>query len=349
MKIFLTGGSGHLGSNLLRRLLRDGHEIVALAQENANNRGLTEGLANAPVQIVYGDVREPSSFAAAMKGCEVVFHTAALVVTKPGGDQLIYDINVVGTRNVLNAARQAGVRRTVFTGSFSACGHTPGRPSTEEDRFYPFHVTMPYERSKAWAEFEVLRAVADGQDVVIATSCSLIGGHDYIPSRMGRVIRDFANGKMRAYVPGGFEFVAAKDIAEGHVLAMQKGRTGQKYILSTEFCTTDRVVEICEKVTGRPKPSLRLPISVMKPIAHVTSFVMARLRPEDPQRFTPGALRILAQHRNADITKAKTELGYRPTSIEEAVTDAYHFFGAQGDIEGYQPPAAASSSPSQAA
>jgi nucleoside-diphosphate-sugar epimerase len=338
VRIFVTGGSGHLGSNLVRRVLRDGHEIVALAQKGANNRGLTEGLDGKPVSIVYGDVRDPSSFADAMKGCEVAFHTAAMIVTSPRGDRDIYDTNVVGTRNVLAAARAAGLRRVVVTGSFSAVGHLPDRPSNEEDRFYPFQVTLPYERSKAWVEHEVLRAVADGQDVVIATSCAIIGGHDYIPSRMGRVIRDFANGKLRAYVPGGFEFVAARDIAEGHALAMEKGRRGQKYIISTEFCTVDRVVEICERVTGKRRPRLRLPHAIMRPIAHITSEVLARVRPSDPQRFTPGALRILAQHRKADTTKAKTELGFRPTSIEEAVREAYHFFGQQGDIEGYVAP-----------
>ena len=341
MRIFLTGGSGHLGSNLLRRLLRGGHEVVALAQENANNKGLTEGLNGSPVRIVYGDLRDPSSFAEAMKGCEQAYHAAAMIVTTPRGERTIYETNVVGTRNVLAAARAAGVRRVVVTGSFSAVGHLPDRPSTEEDRFYPFQVTLPYERSKAWVEHEVLRAVAEGQDVVIATSCAIIGGHDYIPSRMGRVIRDFANGKLRAYVPGGFEFVAAQDIAEGHVLAMEKGRRGQKYILSTEFCTVDRFVEICERVTGKKRPPLRLPHAIMRPIAHVTSAVMARLKPSDPQRFTPGALRILAQHRHADTTKARTELGYRPTSIEEAVREAYHFFGQQGLIKEYRPNGAA--------
>ena len=336
MRIFVTGGSGHLGANLVRRLLRDKHEVVALAQEGTNNRGLTEGLDDQPIKIVYGDLRDPSSFAEALKGCEVAYHTAAMLVTIPGGERDIYDTNVVGTRNLLAAARQAGVRRVVVTGSFSAVGHYPDRPSNEDDRFYPFQITMPYERSKAWVEHEVLRAVAEGQDVVIATSCAIIGGHDYMPSRMGRVIRDFANGKLRAYVPGGFEFVAARDIAEGHVLAMEKGRTGQKYILSTEFCTVDRFVEICERVTGKKRPPLRLPHAIMRPISHITSFVMARWKPSDPQRFTPGALRILAQHRKADTTKAKTELGYRPTSIEEAVRDAYDFFGRQGMIAGYK-------------
>ncbi len=340
MRIFVTGGSGHLGSNLIRRLLGDKHEVVALAQKETNNQGLTAGLDGLPIQIVYGDLRDPSSFADALAGCEVAYHSAAMLVTKPGGEREIYDCNVVGTRNLLAAARAAGVRRVVVTGSFSAVGHRADRPSNEDDRFYPFQVTLPYERSKAWVEHEVLRAVAEGQDVVIATSCAIIGGHDYIPSRMGRVIRDFANGKLRAYVPGGFEFVAARDIAEGHVLAMEKGRAGQKYIISTEFCTVDRFVEICERVTGKKRPTLRLPHAVMRPISHLTSFMMARFRPDDPQRFTPGALRILAQHRKADTTKAQTELGYRPTSIEEAVRDAYAFFGRQGAIAGYQAPAA---------
>jgi nucleoside-diphosphate-sugar epimerase len=335
MKIFVTGGSGHLGANLVRRLLDDGHELVALAQGGANNLGVTEGLDGKALRVVYGDLRDRASFASALEGCEVAFHAAAMLVTRPGGERDIYDVNVLGTRNLLSAAKEAKLRRVVVTGSFSAVGHLPDRASTEEDRFYPFQVTLPYERSKAWVEHEVLRAVAEGQDVVIATSCAIIGGHDYIPSRMGRVIRDFANGKLRAYVPGGFEFVAARDIADGHVLAMQKGRTGQKYILSSEACTIDRFVEICERVTGKKRPPFRLPHAVMLPIAHVTSFFKSWLKPDDPQRFTPGALRILAQHRRADTTKARTELGFQPTSIEAAVREAYEFFGRRGEIKGY--------------
>lgn len=333
MKIFVTGGSGHLGANLVRRLLKDGHHVRALARQGSNNRGL-EGL---PVEIVYGDLRDGGSIARAAAGCEVAYHAAAMLVTKPGADRDIYETNVVGTRNLLAAMRNVGVRRTVVTGSFSAVGHYTDRASNEEDRFYPFQITMPYERSKAWVEHEVLRAAAEGQDVLIATSCAIIGGNDYKPSRMGRVIKDFANGKLTAYIPGGFEFVAARDIAEGHVLAMEKGRTGQKYILSTEFCTIDRFMEICERVTDRRRPRLRLHPSVMMGIARVVSPIMARLKPDDPQRLTPGAIRILGQHRKADISKARTELGYQPTSIEEAVKDAYQFFVSQGWIDGKSP------------
>ena len=114
---------------------------------------------------------------------------------------------------------------------------------------------MPYEVSKQAMELECLRAVAEGQDVVIATSCAILGPHDYMPSRMGGVLRDFANGKLRAYIPGGFEFVAARDICEGHVLAMHKGRTGHKYIISSGFQTMDDIMGIMERVTGKQAPA----------------------------------------------------------------------------------------------
>src|SRR5262245_40799598 len=129
MRIFVTGGAGHLGANLVRRLLDDGHSVRALALTGANDRGLTEGLAGRPIEVIHGDLRDPNTFASALKGCEVAYHAAAMLVTKPGGERDIYECNVVGTRNFLAAAREAGVRRVVVTGSFSAVGHLPDRPS----------------------------------------------------------------------------------------------------------------------------------------------------------------------------------------------------------------------------
>src|SRR5262249_22571515 len=123
VRIFVTGGSGHLGANLVRHLLRDGHDVVALAQRGTNNRGLTEGSAGQAIRVVYGDLRDPSSFQSALQACKAAYHAAAMLVTRPGGEREIYETNVVGTRNLLAAARQAGVRRVVVTGSFSAVGH----------------------------------------------------------------------------------------------------------------------------------------------------------------------------------------------------------------------------------
>jgi len=226
MKALVTGATGHLGANLVRRLLADGHEVRALVRDpRGHDVRALDGLA---LERVAGDVRDLDAIRGAVKGVERVFHTAAKVSTLPGEEQEIYDTNVGGTRNVLKAAREAGVRRVVVTGSLSAVGHNPDRPCNEDDAFYPYGWHMPYAVSKAWTEHECLKAVALGQEVVIATSCAILGPNDYIPSRMGRVVQDFANGKMRAYIPGGFDFVAVNDLVAGHLLAMEKGQVGQR-------------------------------------------------------------------------------------------------------------------------
>jgi nucleoside-diphosphate-sugar epimerase len=179
-----------------------------------------------------------------------------------------------------------------------------------------------------------LKAVVDGQDVVIATSCAILGPADFKPSRMGRVLIDFANGRLRAYIPGGFEFVAARDIVAGHLLAMERGRTGQKYIFASQFVTIDELMGVFERVTGRRRPRLRLPAPVMAVIAEVTQVVQSALFPSSPQRLTPGAVRILRMHRRADNSKARNELGFAPTSVEDAVREQYEFFISQGLIHG---------------
>jgi nucleoside-diphosphate-sugar epimerase len=332
MKLLVTGGSGHLGANLVRRLLADGrYEIRALARRGDNNAALS-GL---DLELVHGDLRDLESLRRATENVARIYHCAAQISTVEGQEQALFENNVIGTKNLLQAARDNQVGRVVVTGSFSAVGHRhDGVPSDEGVPFNPFDKVMPYEKSKQAVELECLRAVADGQDVVIATSCALIGPHDYLPSRMGAVLRDFANGKLRAYIPGGFEFVAARDIVAGHLLAMEKGRRGHKYIISSGYHSMDTMMEIFERVTGKKRPR-RLNPSLMAVIAEVTQFVGSTFFPSRPQRLTPGAVRILRMERHADITKARRELGFVPTPLEEAVREAYEFFIARGEIEGH--------------
>src|SRR5262249_23207765 len=179
-------------------------------------------------------------------------------------------------------------------------GHVPGRASDESDVPDPFMRMLPYQRSKIAVEHDCLRAVAEGLDVVIATSCAIVGPHDYKPSPMGRVLLDFARGRLRAYIPGGFEFVAARDIVEGHRLAMDRGRTRHKYIFSSGHTTVAELMGYYEALTGRRRPRWRLSPPLMAALAEVTAFVATRVRPGAPQRFTPGAVRLLRQGRRAD-------------------------------------------------
>lgn len=177
---------------------------------------------------------------------------------------------------------------------------------------------------------ECLKAHADGLAVVVAVSTAILGPWDFKPSRIGRVLLRFASGKLRAYVPGGFEFISASDIAEGHVLAMARGRPGQKYIFATEFLTFDQIVAMFGRVTGQASRPLRLPPTVMLAAAGLAGRVMPLLTPRHEQLLTGAAIRILRQGRRADTIRAREELGFRPGSIEAAVAEAHRWFRANG-------------------
>ncbi|MXX17488.1 MAG: NAD-dependent epimerase/dehydratase family protein [Gammaproteobacteria bacterium] len=325
--VLVTGSAGHVGANLVRRLLADGTRVRVLLRHEDNNEGL-EGLG---VERSFGDIRDLNATRQAVEGCQGVYHVAAKISTIDGNHAYrreVYECNVIGTRNVLQAARESEAGRVVVTGSFSAVGYDlddPSTPSDETMQFYPMERTMPYERSKALVEHECWRAAAMGQDVIVATCCAVIGGSDYFPSRLGRTLCDYTNGKLRAYVDGGFEFVAARDIVEGHLLCMHRGRSGEKYIFSSEYKTISEILDLFEEVSGVSRPARRIPTHMMLAFSEVASYYLSRFHPSFPQRFTPGAIRLLKMCRHADTGKAQRELGYQPTSIRAAVHEAYAF------------------------
>ena len=325
--VFVTGATGHVGSNLVRRLLYDGIPIRVLLRHEDNN----EGLENLDVERRYGDIRDLKATRDAIEGCQGVYHVAAKISTIDGNRdhrREIFETNVLGTRNVLRAARETEAGRVVVTGSFSAVGYDlddPSLPSDETMPFYPMARTMPYERSKSQVEQECWRAAAKGQEVIVATCCAVIGGADFFPSRLGKALCDYTNGKLRAYVDGGIEFVAARDIVEGHLLCMEHGRSGEKYIFSSEFKTISDILDLFEEVTGVARPARRIPSPIMLAFSEVASFYLSRYHPDFNQRFTPGAIRLLRLRRHASLEKARQDLGYQPTSIRAAINDAYSF------------------------
>ena len=325
--VFVTGAAGHVGANLVRRLLDDGVKLRVLLREEDNNAAM-DGL---DVERAWGDIRDLDATRRAMEGCQGVYHVAAKISTIEGNlahRREIYDCNVIGTRNLLRAAREVEAGRVVVTGSFSAVGYdldNPSAPSEETMIYFPMERTMPYERSKTLVEHECLRAAALGQEVVIATCCAVVGGADFFPSRLGRTLCAYSNGKLRAYIDGGFEFVNVRDIVQGHLLCMEKGRSGQKYIFSTEYLTISDLLNLWEEASGVPRPNRRVPTNLMYVFSEIASFYLSRFHPDFPQRFTPGAIRLLKRCHHANLTKAKTELGYQPTTIRDAVHEAYAF------------------------
>ena len=327
----VTGATGHLGANLVRRLLADGDHVRVMMRSGRDN-GALDGLN---VERVFADLRDSEGVSAAVRGCSRIYHCAALVSTIEGNaahKRELYNTNVLGTIHVLQAAKRHSIDKVVVSGSLSATGYESDRSSHEGMPFYPFDRHLPYGFTKHLTEHECLKAHADGLNVVVATSCAIIGPHDYEPSRMGRVLIDYAHGRLRAYIPGGFEFVSGRDIAEGHVLAMRHGRSGQKYIISTAYASVDDLMELFREVTGRPLPRLRISPLLMAALAEVTDKTWYRVFPNLPRRFTPAAVRLLQMRRQADHDKAKKELGYQPTQLSQAVREAYEDFVRRGLI-----------------
>lgn len=338
-RILVTGATGHLGANLVRRLLADGESVRVLLEPGAP----TEAVAGLDVERVHGDLRDEGAVARAVAGTTHVYHAGARVSTVSGDAahrRELFEINVLGTRHVLAAALRHDVSRVVVTGSFSAVGYDaddPTKPSNEEMPFDPFLSPTAYSTTKAAAEHECWQATARGLDVVVAVSCAIVGPNDFRPSRLGGVLCSFAAGQLLSYIDGGFPWVAARDVAEGHVLAMKRGRRGERYILATEYLTMDALLSLFEVVTGRPRPRLRMPPAAMLAVAKLTEPLVTRFVPPERHRLTPAAVHILRLHRRADTSKARRELGFVPTSIEGAVREAYEFFVARGKIQAPAP------------
>lgn len=333
-KVLVTGGSGHVGNNIVRALLDAGHEVRVLTQAGADNRSL-DGL---DVERVEGDLCDATSLRRAVDGVSRVFHVAAKISTAnatPREQRTLYGINVLGTRDLLRACLDAGVGRVVLTGSFSATGFDldePSLASSEGQPFYPFGAAMPYAHTKALAEHELLKACAEGLDAVIATSCGCIGAWDFLPSRMGGTICDYIEGRQRFFVEGGFTWIRASDIARGHLLAMERGRKGQKYLFATEFMSIGQIFSTVNDVAGVDHRPKELPFELVRKVATVYSGTLSKFFPKASQRLTPGSLAVLEMRRRVDTSKAQRELGYRPTSLREGIEDAVEFFARQNMI-----------------
>lgn len=324
----VTGASGHLGANLLRRLLADGERVRVLLHRDGDRHTV----AGLPVDVAVGDLRDAAAVAAAVAGCARIYHCAAQVSTLNRDHAALFATNVLGTRNILTAARAAGVAKVVVTGSFSATGHSAGIPSDEAVPFNPLERHLPYGHTKAAVEHECLKACAEGLPVVVAVSTAILGPWDFRPSRMGQVLIRFAQGRVRTYAPGGFEFVSASDIAAGHVLAMDRGRPGRKYIFATAFLTFDEIMAMFARVTGQTRRPRCLPHWLVAITAGAAERVLPVVAPRREQLLTSAAVRILRMERRADTRRACEELGFSPGAIEPAVREAYAWFRARGLI-----------------
>ncbi len=358
MLAFVTGATGFLGSHVARVLAEQGAELRVLVRPTSDLCNL-DGL---DVDRVVGDLRDSVSIEKALSGCEVVFHVAAdyrLWVRDPAE---MYRSNVEGTRSLLEAVRKQGVRRVVYTSSVATMGFTSnhaaaelrsaGQPraavpkrawtgegarphtSTVADEESPVSLTDMighYKRSKFMAEQVAVDAARSGVDVVIVNPTTPIGERDIKPTPTGRIVVDFLKRKFPAYVETGLNLVDATDCARGHVQALEKGRSGERYILGGENLTLKQILDRLAAITGLPSPTVKLPYIFALVAGAVDEMVTGRLLGREP-RATIDAVRMGRKMMFVSSAKAERELGWRMVPVDGALRRSVDWFRGNGYV-----------------
>ncbi|RLB07224.1 MAG: NAD-dependent dehydratase [Deltaproteobacteria bacterium] len=328
MKALVTGATGFIGSRLARKLLEKGADLRVLVRKNSN----LENISDLPVDVVCGDLTKPETLLPALEGCEALFHVAAeykLWVPKP---ETIYRTNVDGTVNIMKAALKKGIKRIVYTSSVATLGTNPdGTPADENTPVTIKDMIGHYKRSKYIAEEKVKEMVKKaGLPAIIVNPSTPIGPGDIKPTPTGRIIIEAASGRMPAYVDTGLNIVHVDDVADGHILAFEKGKIGERYILGGENLSLRQLLEKIAHLTGRPAPKIKISPNIVLPIAYVAELI-AKITKKEPFITVDGVL-MSKKKMFFSIRKAKKELGYNPRPVDEAIKDSIDWFRQKGYI-----------------
>ncbi|MBM4127276.1 MAG: NAD-dependent epimerase/dehydratase family protein [Nitrospira sp.] len=325
MKALVTGATGFVGGAVARALLRAGTDVRVLARPDADLRNL-EGLM---VERVAGDLRDPASLKTALKGCHHLYHVAAHYALWAKDPAIFYTVNVDGTRNLLEAAREVGTERIVYCSTIGAIGLPEGGGvGTEDTPVSLAQMAGHYKRSKFLAEQEVLKLAKEGLPVVIVNPSAPVGERDVKPTPTGQVIVDFMKGRMPAYIETGMNIVDVDDVAEGHLLAMQKGRIGERYILGCKNLLLREVFDILSALTGIKAPALKLPRLAVLPLAYA-NYWFANLTGQPP-RIPLEGVKMAKYKMHYDCSKAIRELGLPQTPPDVALDKAVRWFRSHG-------------------
>jgi len=319
--ILVTGATGHIGNVLIRQLLEKGEKVRALVWKGED----TTPIQDLQVETIEGDVLDLPSLETAFKGVETAYHLAGIISIMPGNNPFVWDVNVQGTRNVLEIARQAGVRRLIYTSSIHAIARAPH--GLQIDETLPFDMNNPYgayDRSKAEASLDVQKASRNGLNAVIVCPTGVIGPYDFRRSEIGNVILDAARRKTTLYVDGAYDFVDVRDVADGMIKASEHGRSGESYILSGHKISVRYLLETVREVTGYAFPKIKIPFNLAE--------AMSRLMPsyynwrKTKPKFTPYSLEVLQSNSDISYAKAARELGYKPRPIYASIADTVRWF-----------------------
>jgi dihydroflavonol-4-reductase len=330
MKIFVTGATGFVGHHVARALAAQGAELRLLVRKSSNLANL-EGIAG---DTVVGDLSEPASLASAFDGCDAVMHVAAdyrLWIPDP---QAMYRANVDGTRELLRLAREAKVRRVVYTSSVATMGFRHDGLIVNEDTPVTLdNMVGHYKRSKFMAEQEAMAAAKMGQEVMILNPTTPIGSHDAKPTPTGRIFVDFLNRKFPAYVDTGLNLVDVFEVAKTHAAALEAGTPGRRYILGGENLTLKQILDKMSAITGIPSPTVKIPFAVAATYAFFEENITGRMRKKEP-RATLEEVRMGRKKMYASSARAQQELGFRVAPVYPAMRAAIEWFRAHGYAPG---------------
>jgi len=327
MKALVTGATGFVGGAVVRALVKSGIDVRVLARAGADLQNL-QGLT---VERVEGDLRDQASLRRSLTGCRQLYHVAAHYALWAKDPAIFYDVNVTGTKNLLEAARDVDTERIVYCSTIGAIGLPPGGGlGTEETPVSLEQMAGHYKRSKYLAEQEVFTLAKAGLPVVIVNPSAPVGTSDVKPTPTGQIIVDFMKGRMPAYIETGMNIVDVDDVAAGHLLAMEKGRIGERYILGNKNLMLREVFEILSRLTGIKAPSIKLPRLAILPLAYLNLW-MANITGEPP-RIPLEGVKMAKYKMHYDCGKAIRELGIPQTPPEVALEKAVRWFRDHGYV-----------------
>lgn len=328
MKAFVTGATGFIGGNLVRELLADGHEVRALVRPDSDRRNI----AALPVETATGDLDDPQTLKESIMGRDVVFHVAAHYSLWARDRDAIYRANVAGTENLLAAARAARIKRFVHTSSVAAIGvPAAGTLGTEETQTSLDALVGDYKKSKFLAEQAAIKAARAGLDVVIVNPSTPIGAHDVKPTPTGEIILRFLQDRMPAYVHTGLNLIDVEDVARGHILAWQRGRTGERYILGNRNLSLKEMLEMLAAITGKRAPRIAIPHFIPLAVAFMDERILARYFGKTPQ-VSLYSVQMSRKAMYYDSSKAVRELGLPQRPVEKALARAVGWFETNGYV-----------------
>lgn len=319
-KIFITGSTGFVGANLVRLLLTEGYQIKALVRKNSN----LANLKNLDIELVEGSLND-DSLADKMRDCDYLFHVAAHYSLWQKDKNLLYQMNVLGTRNILQSARKVGIKRTVYTSSVAAIGvRKDGKLADETYQSSVENLIGNYKKSKYYAEQEAHQAVKLGQDIVIVNPTTPIGAYDIKPTPTGEIIIRFLTGNMPGYVDTGLNFIDVEDVAKGHLLALLKGKIGERYILGNQNLTLQEFLQKLALITNQKAPKIKFPFWLPLTVALIDEYFLTKFG-KSPSVAVEG-VKMSQQFMYYDSSKAIRELGLPQTDIDKAIACAVNWF-----------------------